>query len=129
LLHAATELLSADNVSLWQLRRVAICPIAIGDGAGQLVGRRADAEAIANRLEGEDVLASSRYLSHSGTKPAPSVPRATWRRADRIRLPSVRRSNDLPARRRVANAREVASNDRARDLALVMEMSREMLRR
>ena len=42
LLHTATTLLSADGVSLWQMHDDSlICPVAIGEGAQQLVGRRA----------------------------------------------------------------------------------------
>src|SRR5689334_24119484 len=55
LLHTATELLSADGASLWQLHDGSlICPIAIGQGAERLVGRRATQEELDALQEGEE---------------------------------------------------------------------------
>src|SRR6478672_9637954 len=129
LLHTATDLLSADNVSLWRLHDGSlICPIAIGDGAGQLVGRRADAEAIASRLEGEDALAvlavPLAFGDQTGAVRATRdmAARGPYSAAERETLERLARAAEVAWR----NARQVASNDRARDLALVMEMSREI---
>src|SRR5689334_2924197 len=58
LLHAATTLLSADGASLWQMHGDSlICPVAVGDGAQQLVGRRAAADDLAQALDAEQSLA------------------------------------------------------------------------
>src|SRR6476620_6837875 len=58
LLHAATTLLSADGVSLWQMHGDSlICPVAVGEGAQQLVGRRAAGDDLAQALDGEQSLA------------------------------------------------------------------------
>src|SRR5690349_5724353 len=57
LLRAASELLSADGASVWRIHGESlICPIAIGHGANQLVGRRADSNTITTLLDGEDAL-------------------------------------------------------------------------
>jgi len=128
LLHAATTLLSADGASLWQLHDGSlICPVAVGDGAQRLVGRRASGDDLTQPLDGEDSIA---IVSVPLTFEAVGALRVTrdsaaggpYTGAERETVERLARAAEVAWR----NARQVASNDRARDLALVMAMSREI---
>jgi RND family efflux transporter MFP subunit len=128
LLRAATDLLSADGASFWQMHQGSlICPVAIGEGAGRLVGRRAAGGEVATLLEGEEALAVLSVPLTFGDTGAIRVTRdsaagGAYTPAEHATLERLARAAEVAWR----NAREVASNDRARDLALVMEMSREI---
>src|SRR4051794_23110953 len=53
-LRAATALLSADGASIWVAQdSTLICPVAIGNGAEQLVGRRAPTEDLDSPFDDE----------------------------------------------------------------------------
>ena len=128
LLHAATTLLSADGASLWQMHDGSlICPVAVGDGAQRLVGQRAPGDDLTQPLDGEDSVA---IVSVPLTFEAVGALRVTrdsaaggpYTGAEHETLERLARAAEVAWR----NARQVASNDRARDLALVMEMSREI---
>ena len=128
LLRAATSLLNADGASLWQMHDGSlICPIAVGDGAQRLLGRRSPGDELAHPLDGEDSVA---IVSVSLTFEAVGALRVTrdsaaggpYTVAERENLERLASAAEIAWR----NARLVASNDRARDLALVMEMSREI---
>jgi len=128
LLRAATSLLSADGASLWQMHDGSlICPVAVGDGAQRLVGRRSSGDELAQPLDGEDSVA---IVSVSLTFESVGALRVTrdsaaggpYTGAERETLERLASAAEVAWR----NARQVASNDRARDLALVMEMSREI---
>jgi len=128
LLRAATRLLNADCASLWQMHDGSlICPIAVGDGAQRLLGRRSPGDELAHPLDGEDSVA---IVSVSLTFEAVGALRVTrdsaaggpYTVAERETLERLASAAEIAWR----NARLVASNDRARDLALVMEMSREI---
>jgi len=128
LLRAATSLLNADCASLWQMHDGSlICPIAVGDGAQRLLGRRSPGDELAHPLDGEDSVA---IVSVSLTFEAVGALRVTrdsaaggpYTVAERETLERLASAAEIAWR----NARQVASNDRARDLALVMEMSREI---
>ena len=128
LLRAATSLLNADCASLWQMHDGSlICPIAVGDGAQRLLGRRSPGDELAHPLDGEDSVA---IVSVSLTFEAVGALRVTrdsaaggpYTVAERETLERLASAAEIAWR----NARLVASNDRARDLALVMEMSREI---
>ena len=128
LLRAATSLLNADGASLWQMHDGSlICPIAVGDGAQRLLGRRSPGDELAHPLDGEDSVA---IVSVSLTFEAVGALRVTrdsaaggpYTVAERETLERLASAAEIAWR----NARLVASNDRARDLALVMEMSREI---
>ena len=128
LLRAATELLGADGASFWQMHQGSlICPVAIGEGATRLVGRRAASEDLATLLDGEESLAVLSVPLTFGDAGAVRVTRdsaagGAYTPAEHATLDRLARAAEVAHR----NARQVASNDRARDLALVMEMSREI---
>ena len=128
LLRAATDLLSADGASFWQMHQGSlICPVAIGEGAARLVGRRAASDEITTLLEGEEALAVLSVPLTFGDVGAVRVTRdsaagGAYAPAEHATLDRLARAAEVAWR----NARQVASNDRARDLALVMEMSREI---
>ena len=57
-LRAATALLSADGASFWVVHGGALaCPIAIGHGASQLLGKRSEAAELAGGLDTEESVA------------------------------------------------------------------------
>ena len=129
LLRVATSLASADTASLWHPHDGAlICPVAVGDDASRVVGRRAALDELASMLEGEANLAvvavplafgehvSVVRVVRDSAAGGPFAPeeRETVERLGRAAETSWR------------NIQHIASNDRARDLALVMEMSREI---
>jgi RND family efflux transporter MFP subunit len=128
-LSAATNLLSADGASVWQLHGESlICPIAIGPGANRLVGRRASLDEVAAMVEGEESLAVlAAPLTFGETPAALRVVRdlaagGPFSAVERETLARLARVAEVAWR----NVQEIKRNDRARDLALVMEMSREI---
>jgi RND family efflux transporter MFP subunit len=128
-LRAATRLLSADGASLWQMHDGSlICPIAIGPGANRLVGRRAAANDVADLVEGEESLAVlAAPLTFGETSGAIRVVRdlaagGPFAPVERDALERLARVAEVAWR----NTQEIKRNDRAHDLALVMEMSREI---
>ena len=128
-LRAASNLLSADGVSMWQMHQGSlICPIAIGAAANRLVGRRAGPDDLASLLEGEESLAVlAAPLTFGETPGALRVVRdlaagGPFSAPERDTLDRLARAAEVAWR----NVQQVKSNDRARDLALVMEMSREI---
>jgi RND family efflux transporter MFP subunit len=128
LLRAASNLLSAEGASVWRLHSGSlVCPIAIGHGASQLVGRRANPDEIALLFEGEEALSVLAVPLAFGDDGAIRVVRDSaaggpFSATERTTLERVARAAEFGWR----NAQHLASNDRARDLALVMEMSREI---
>jgi RND family efflux transporter MFP subunit len=129
LLRAASNLLCAEGASVWRLHSGSlVCPIAIGHGASQLVGRRANADEIALLFEGEEPLSVLAVpLAFGDDDGAIRVVRDSaaggpFSATERTTLERVARAAEVGWR----NAQHLASNDRARDLALVMEMSREI---
>jgi RND family efflux transporter MFP subunit len=129
LLRAASNLLCAEGASVWRLHSGSlVCPIAIGHGASQLVGRRANADEIALLFEGEEPLSGLAVpLAFGDDDGAIRVVRdsaagSPFSATERTTLERVARAAEVGWR----NAQHLASNDRARDLALVMEMSREI---
>jgi len=128
LLNAATTLLSADGASLWQMHGGSlVCPIAVGEGAQRLVGRRAAGDELAQPLDGEESVAVVSAPLTFGDVGAVRVTRdaaagGPYTGAERETLDRLARAAEVAWR----NAQQVTSNDRARDLALVMEMSREI---
>jgi RND family efflux transporter MFP subunit len=128
LLQSVSTLVGADTVSLWRLHGDSqACPVAIGHNATQLLGRRSDAEALAELLDGEEALA---IVTVPITLTAPGAIRAT--RDSAAGGPFSPLERDTVARLASAaelayrNIAHIAANDRASDLALVMEMSREI---
>ena len=128
LLHTATDLLSADGASLWQMHDGSlICPIATGEGAERLVGRRvtdSELEALQEGEESVSVVSVPLTLRDDGAIriTRDSTAGGPYSTAERATLARLARAAEVAWR----NAQQVASNDRARDLALVMEMSREI---
>ena len=129
LLHAAMELVSGDGASMWQSHDGSfICPIAIGPGANRLVGRRVAPNDVAALVEGEESLAVvAAPLKFGETAGAIRVVRdlaagGPFAPVERDVLGRLVRAAEVAWR----NAQEIRRNDRARDLALVMEMSREI---
>jgi len=129
LLRAATNLLGVDGASLWRAYEgTLICPIAIGHGADRLVGRRATPDEIASLLEGEQSLATLAVPLTLGADVGAlrvirdSAAGGPFAPTERDTLTRLARATEAAWH----NAQHVASNDRARDLALVMEMSREI---
>ena len=128
-LRAATNLLSADGASVWQVHQGSLlCPIAIGAGASRLVGRRATAEEITVLVEGEESLAVLAVpLKLGDTAGALRVVRdlaagGPFAPSERETLERIARAGEVASR----NLQEIKRNDRAPDLALVMAMSREI---
>ena len=128
-LRAATDLLSSDGASVWRpYEGTLICPIAIGQGANRLLGQRADADVLAGLLVGEEALATlcvplafgeqlgALRVVRDSAAGGPFAPN------ERDTLERLARSAEVAWR----NVQQIKSNDRARDLALVMEMSREI---
>jgi RND family efflux transporter MFP subunit len=129
LLRAASDLLGADGVSVWRLHEGSlICPIAMGHGAGQLVGHRANRDEIGTLFEVEEALAVlSVPVAFGDDAGAVRVVRDSaaggpYTPGEHETLVRLARATEVAWR----TATNVASNDRARDLALVMEMSREI---
>jgi len=128
LLRAASTLLSADGASLWQMHGGSlICPIAVGQGAQGLLGRRSGGDDLGMPLDGEESVAVASVQLTFGDVGVLRVARDSaaggpYTVAERETLERLARSAEVAWR----NAQQVASNDRARDLALVMEMSREI---
>src|SRR5688500_16548434 len=134
-LRAATNLLSVDTASLWLLHGDGlVCPVAVGEHAAGLVGARLPATDLDASLPAEDGMAviTASLASAGGATGALRVARPREPTGDPARgelTPAEREVlNRLAAAAGVAlgNARHVAANDRARDLSLVMEMSREI---
>jgi RND family efflux transporter MFP subunit len=128
-LRGAMDLLSADGASLWRVHEGSlICPVAIGDGANRLVGRRVVLEEIAALMEGEETLAVLAVpLAFGDETGALRVARDSaaggpFSVGERDLLERLARATEVSWR----NVQHIKSNDRARDLALVMEMSREI---
>src|SRR5687768_6704805 len=129
LLHAATDLLAADTTSLWVSHGGGLaCPVAIGSHAAQLVGARLPSDDLDAALPGEEDLAvaTASFASAGGALGAVRVARG--RDAGAFTPAEHRALGQLASAAGIAlaNARRVVANDRARDLALVMEMSREI---
>ena len=128
-LTAAIELLAADTASIWVPHGGGLaCPVAIGEHASQLVGARLSSDDLDEVLAGEEELAVA-TASFSSAGGSPGALRVA-RRRDAGAFTSVERRalEHLAAATGIAlsNAQHVVANDRARDLALVMEMSREI---
>lgn len=128
LLRAASNLLGADGASLWVVHEGSpICPVAIGHGAERLVGRRAATDEIGTLLDGEQALAVLSVPLVFGDVGALRVARDSaaggpFSVTERDTLERLARAAEAAWR----NVQYIKSNDRARDLALVMEMSREI---
>jgi DNA-binding protein YbaB len=129
LLRVASKLVSADGASVWRVHGDSlVCPIAIGDGAETLVGRRAEGEEISTLLDGEEALTVLAVSLRFGDDPGAlrvarhSAVGGPYSPSERETLERLARAAEVAWRL----SQQVASNDRARDLALVMEMSREI---
>jgi Barrel-sandwich domain of CusB or HlyD membrane-fusion/GAF domain len=129
-LRAATALLSADGASIWVAQDdTLICPVAIGNAAEQLVGRRAPAEDLESPFDGEGPVAALIATFRKGDQIGGALRVARDSAAGGPFAPAEREAlGQLAAAAGIAfrNVRHVAANDRAPDLALVMEMSREI---
>jgi RND family efflux transporter MFP subunit len=128
-LRAATNLVAADGASIWRWHEgTLICPIAIGQGANQLVGRRASTDELAGLLDGEEALTALAVPVALGADAGTlrvvrdSAAGGPFAASERDTLDRLARAAEVAWR----NVQEIASNDRAKDLALVMEMSREI---
>ena len=128
-LRAAANLLSADGASLWRLHDGSlICPVAIGQGADRLVGRRAGRDETDALLDGEEALTILAVpLAFGDDVGALRIVRDSaaggpFAIAERETLDRLARAAELAWR----NVQHITLNDRARDLSLVMAMSREI---
>ncbi|MDF2776181.1 MAG: hypothetical protein K0S86_5682, partial [Geminicoccaceae bacterium] len=129
-LRAATDLLAADTVSLWVPHGDGLaCPIAVGDHAAALLGARLPVSGLEAALAAEDgtVVMHASLASAGGVAGALRVardPRTTgaFTDVDREVLDGLAAAAGIT----IANAQRASANDRAQDLALVMEMSREI---
>ncbi len=129
-LRSALALLSADGASIWLTHEGTLaCPVAIGHHAGALLGRRATHAELGASFEdeGPTVALSATF----GTGPTiDGILRVTrdaaaggpFTTAEADALGHIAAATGIALR----NTRTIAANDRARDLALVMEMSREI---
>jgi GAF domain-containing protein len=129
-LRAATSLLAADGASFWVAHDGALaCPIAIGHGASELLGKRTE--------QGE---LGAAFTTEQSVAVATSTVEISGQLAGVIRVardsaaggPFSPGEREVLARLAAAaaialrNAASISANDRAKDLALVMEMSREI---
>jgi GAF domain-containing protein/biotin carboxyl carrier protein len=129
-LRAATDLLTVDTVSLWFPHGDGIvCPVAVGEHASALVGARVKVDGLDGVLAVEDGMAvmQASLASAGGVTGSLRVGRAPttggqFTAVERGLLDGLAAATGIA----LANARRAVSNDRARDLALVMEMSREI---
>jgi RND family efflux transporter MFP subunit len=130
LLRAATSHLLVDNASLWFARGDGmVCPVAVGENAAALVGAQVAGTEVGGTLAAEESVAvMAAPLSAPGGVPG-------WLRVVRgteTGGPFSQGEREILERLAAAagvalgNAQRVAANDRSRDLALVMEMSREI---
>ena len=129
-LRAAIDLLNADTVSLWVPHGGGVaCPVAVGDNARALLGTRLDASQLDRVLPAEDGLIVMYAPLTSGDAAAGAL-RISRNPSTGGPFTETEREllTGLAAAAGIAlhNARRAASNDRAQDLALVMEMSREI---
>ena len=129
-LRAATSLLAADGASFWVTHSGALaCPVAIGHGASQLLGKRAEPAELAAALDTEEsvVVASAVVEVNGALAGVLRVARdlaagGPFSSAERELLARLAAAAGIALR----NAASISANDRAKDLALVMEMSREI---
>ena len=129
-LRAATTLLSADGASFWVVHAGTLaCPIAIGHGASALLGRRAEEPDLRAALDIEQSVAVASATVDVGGQLAAvirvardSAAGGPFSSAEREMLARLAAAAGIALR----NAASIAANDRAKDLALVMEMSREI---
>ena len=129
-LRAALDLVAADTVSIWVPHGGGVaCPVAVGDHAAALLGARLDRNRLDTVLPAEDgmVVMHASLASADGESGALRVARdpataGPFTETDRELLTGLAAAAGIA----LQNAKRAASNDRARDLALVMEMSREI---
>jgi len=128
-LRAASNLLAVDTVSLWVSHNGAlVCAVAVGGNAAALLGSQSTADEVCNPLAAEDRVAVV-AAPLGGASGAPGWLRIARGLADGDFSAGERQTLErLAAAASVAlgNVRQIAANDRAPDLALVMEMSREI---
>ena len=129
LLRAASNLLTVDTASIWIPHGDGVaCPVAVGEHAAQLVGVRLPGADLNVALPGEEalVVATASFAAAGGAPGALRIARGReageFAPAERQILSQLASAAGIA----LANARRVVANDRARDLALVMEMSREI---
>ena len=128
-LRAATTLLGVDTASLWVPHGDGFaCPVAVGEHAAGLMGARLSSTDVDARLPAEDGLTVMTALLASAGGAAGALRVARTRESGEFTRDERDVLNRLAAAAGVAlrNAAHVAANDRARDLALVSEMSREI---
>ena len=129
-LRSAIELLAVDTVSLWVPHGGGLaCPVAVGDHAAALLGARLGVDRLDTVLPAEDgmIVMHAPLAGEGGAHGALRVARdpatgGVFTDTDREILKGLAAAAGIA----LQNARRTASNDRARDLALVMEMSREI---
>jgi RND family efflux transporter MFP subunit len=129
-LRAATSLLTVDTASLWLPHGDGLaCPVAVGEHAAGLVGASLPSTDLDAQLPAEDGLAviTASLASAGGAMGALRVARSResggeFTRAEHEVLDRLAAAAGIA----LGNAAYIAANDRARDLALVMEMSREI---
>jgi GAF domain-containing protein len=129
-LRAAIDLVAADTVSFWVPHGGGLaCPVAVGDHATALLGKRFDPRQLDAVLPAEDgmVVMHASLASAGGEPGALRVARdpaasGVFSDTDRELLTGLAAASGIA----LQNAKRAISNDRADDLALVMEMSREI---
>ena len=129
-LRAAIDLLDADTVSFWVPHAGGVaCPVAVGDNARALLGTRIERGQLGALLPTEDgmIMMHAPLGSSNETDGALRVARhpdtaGAFTETDREVLIGLAAATGIA----LQNARRAVSNDRAQDLALVMEMSREI---
>jgi RND family efflux transporter MFP subunit len=128
-LRAASSLLTVDTASIWVPHGDGLaCPVAVGEHAPQLLGVLVSGADLDVALPGEEdlVVATASFAAAGGAPGALRVARGReageFAPAERQILGQLASAAGIA----LANARRVVANDRARDLALVMEMSREI---
>jgi RND family efflux transporter MFP subunit len=134
-LRAATNLLSVDTASLWLPHGDGlVCPVAVGEHASGLVGARLPATDLDASLPVEEGLAviTASLASAGGAigalrvarprEPSGELGSGEFTRGEREVLDRIAAAAGVA----LGNVQRVAANDRAPDLALVMEMSREI---
>ena len=129
-LRAALALLSADGTSLWVAHDGSLaCPMAIGHHANELLGRRASLADLGAPFddEGSLVVVTAPFGNGPEIDGVIRVARdlaagGPFAAAEAEALGHLATAAAIARR----NTRSIAANDRARDLALVMEMSREI---
>jgi membrane fusion protein (multidrug efflux system) len=128
-LTTVVDVLMVDTASLWIPHGSGLaCPVAVGDHAAQLMGARLSPSEADDALPAEDglVLANAAVPFPAGAtgliRVARSADKGEFTSSERLALGQLAAAAGVA----FANAHHITTNDRARDLALVMEMSREI---